>query len=263
VKPNVPNIVFTTRLTEADWDDTVRCWRCPPLAVPGAMVEALYVEGTRIDSARYEVLREQSLIRWMSADQPQRVAATIRLTEDLTLGTETDRWKKLAIILPVIATIMSAAIAGGATYLSKAIPEGRSPSRQITNSSAIPIAPAASLQDSTAADDTDNTHISKARTLAFGEAGTGITARSYQQWFRFFLGSPAPKVVHVITRNLTSSGGLTVRVLDAVEAELKSQNAFQANVVMELPSLRPGVYYIAVGPSITPDASFEVVITAE
>ncbi len=47
----MPNIVFTTRLTEADWDDTLRGWRCPPLAVPGAVVEALYVEGNRIDAA--------------------------------------------------------------------------------------------------------------------------------------------------------------------------------------------------------------------
>ena len=44
--------------------------------LPGAIVEALYVEGNRIDSARYEVLKEQALIRWTPADQPQRVAAT-------------------------------------------------------------------------------------------------------------------------------------------------------------------------------------------
>src|SRR5689334_15285377 len=65
---NVPNIVFMARLMEADWDDTLRAWRCPPLAIPGAIVEALYVEGSRIDSARYEVLKEQALIRWTPAD---------------------------------------------------------------------------------------------------------------------------------------------------------------------------------------------------
>jgi hypothetical protein len=70
-------------------------------------------------------------------------------------------------------------------------------------------------------------------------------------------------MVHVIVRNLALSGGLTVRVLSAVEAELKSQGAFEANVVVDLPSLRPGAYYVAVGPSITPDASFEVVVIAE
>ena len=257
------NIIFSTRLTEADWDDTMRGWRCPPLAVPGAIVEALYVEGNRIDSARYEVLKEQSLIRWTPSDQPQRVAATIRLTEDLTLGTETDRWKKLAIILPVAATIVSAAIAGGTTYLSKAAPEGRSPGRPATTSSANPVLPAPAPQDSTSAEDTDNTHISRARTLAFGQAGSGVAAPSSQHWFKFVLNAPAPKMVHVIVRNLALSGGLAVRVLSAVEAELKSQGAFEANVVVDLPSLRPGAYYVAVGPSITPGASFEVVVMAE
>ena len=261
MKPNVQNIVFTTRLTEADWDDTVRGWRCPPLAVPGAIVEALYVEGNRIDSARYEVLQEQSLIRWMPADQPQRVATTIRLTEILTLGTETDRWKKLAIVLPVIATILSAAIAGGTAYLSKAATEGRSSSRPAASASNVSRAPAS--QDGSPAEDFDNTHISKARTLAFGQAGAGITSRSYRQWFSFVLGSPAPKTVHVITRNLTSSGGLTVRVLNAAESELKAKEAWEANAIVDLLSLLPGVYYVAVGPYISAGGSFEVVVTAE
>jgi hypothetical protein len=48
-------IVFTARLTEDDWDEAMRGWRCQVLLVPGAIVEAIYVEGDRIDSARYEV----------------------------------------------------------------------------------------------------------------------------------------------------------------------------------------------------------------
>jgi hypothetical protein len=35
------NIVFTTRFTEADWDDTLRGWRCSALVVPGAIIKAL------------------------------------------------------------------------------------------------------------------------------------------------------------------------------------------------------------------------------
>ena len=159
---------FSTRRQTNRWGPEGQASRCPPLAKPGAIVEALYVEGNRIDSARYEVLKEQALIRWTPADQPQRVAATIRLTEDLTLGAETDRWKKLAIILPVVATIVSAAIAGGTTYLSKAVPEGRSSGRPATTSSTVQVPSATAPQDSTSAEDTDNTRISKARTLAFG-----------------------------------------------------------------------------------------------
>jgi hypothetical protein len=111
----MPEIAFANRLTEADWDETLRGWRCPALAVPGAVVDALYVDGNRTDSAKYEVLPEHSIIRWTPTDQPQRVTASIRLTKELTLGSETDRWKKLAIILPVAATILSACIGAGVT----------------------------------------------------------------------------------------------------------------------------------------------------
>ena len=112
-------IVFTTRLTVEDWDEAMHGWRCQVLNVPGAIVEAVYVEGSRVDSARYEVLTQHTFIRWIASDQPQRVAASIKLTETLSLGKETERWKRLAIILPVVATIVAAAISGAATYFSR------------------------------------------------------------------------------------------------------------------------------------------------
>jgi tetratricopeptide (TPR) repeat protein len=67
----VADIVFTTRLTEADWDDALRGWRCPPLAVPGAIVEALFIDGNRIDAAKYEVLLQhawQASVEYLTAD---------------------------------------------------------------------------------------------------------------------------------------------------------------------------------------------------
>lgn len=94
-------------------------WRCHALLVPGAVVEALYVEGNRVDTARYEVLTPNNFIRWIFPDQPQRVAASVRLTEALSLGKETERWKRLAIILPVTATLVAATITGTATYLAR------------------------------------------------------------------------------------------------------------------------------------------------
>ena len=115
----IPEIVFTVRLTADDWDDAMHGWRCHVLNVPGAVVDAVYVEGSRIDTARYEVLTQNTFIRWMAPDQPQRAAASIKLTEALSLGKDTERWKRLAIILPVVATIAAAAISGAATYLSR------------------------------------------------------------------------------------------------------------------------------------------------
>ena len=111
-------ITFTMRLAEGDWDEEMRGWRCPVLNVPGSVVDELYVEGARVDKARYEVLRSISMIRWSSNKKPARIAATIKLTKQLSLGSDTERWKKLAIILPVIATIVAAIISGIATYFA-------------------------------------------------------------------------------------------------------------------------------------------------
>ena len=86
------------------------------------------MEGSRVDAARYEVLVQNNYLRWITADQPHRVAVSIKLTETLSLGSETERWKRLAIILPVVATIAAALISGVATYFSRA-PEVRSASR--------------------------------------------------------------------------------------------------------------------------------------
>jgi hypothetical protein len=115
----VADIVFTTRLTEADWDDALHGWRCSPLAVPGAVVDELFIDGNRIDAAKYEVLPQHAIVRWTPPDRPSRAVASIKLTEKLTLGAETDRWKKLAIILPVLATILSAGIIGAVTLITK------------------------------------------------------------------------------------------------------------------------------------------------
>jgi hypothetical protein len=118
----MPDIAFNVRLAEADWDDTMSGWRCPALNVPGAKVESIYVEGTRVDSAKYEVLQSYAIIRWAAGDRPTRATASIILTSALSLETETDRWRRLAIVLPVIATIIAALISGGATYLAKKNP---------------------------------------------------------------------------------------------------------------------------------------------
>ena len=56
---------------------------------------------------------------WIAPNKPQRVAAFIKLTETLSLDKETERWKRLAIILPVVATVIAASISGAATYFSR------------------------------------------------------------------------------------------------------------------------------------------------
>jgi hypothetical protein len=254
----LPDIVFSMRLTNADWDDTLHGWRCPPLAIPGAIVEALYIEGNRADTARYEVLKEQTIVRWAPTEQPQRVAATIRLTEDLALGTETDRWKRLAIVLPVVATILSAAISGGATYLSRDTHDGRSPNPIPTTTGVTP----AHGSDA----DIDNTHISRAKALAFGQVGTG-TAKT-QSWFKYTIDGHSLKALHVLVRNPGLTGNFQVKVFDSNETEIRTEQAFATNIVLDLPSLRPATYYIAVGPTPFPGiggnaSRYEIVMTEQ
>jgi hypothetical protein len=143
----VADIIFTTRLTDADWDDTLRGWRCSPLAVPGAAVDELFIDGNRIDAAKYEVLPQYGVVRWTPPDHPSRAVASIKLTEKLTLSAETDRWKKLAIILPVLATILSAGITGAVTLMTKSdskptpLPASRSEAI-VKQSQTTPVSPA-------------------------------------------------------------------------------------------------------------------------
>jgi hypothetical protein len=129
-------IVFASRLTDADWDDITRGWRCPALNIPGAIVKDIVVDGNREDKDHYTILTDQAFIHWVLPTKPERIAAIIELTEPLSLVSDTDKWKndtekwksdtekwkKLAIVLPVLATILAAAISGGATYFSRSTP---------------------------------------------------------------------------------------------------------------------------------------------
>jgi hypothetical protein len=85
----------------------------------GAIVEDIYLDGNRVETTRYEVLSQQSFIRWAAPDQPQRVAASIKLTEMLSLDRVTERWRRLAIILPVFATLVAATISAVTTYIAR------------------------------------------------------------------------------------------------------------------------------------------------
>jgi hypothetical protein len=111
-------IAFRVRLIDADWEPTIGGWRCDALKVPGSEVESLYLDGRRIDKIKYEVLSDQSLIRWSTGKMPERVVAAIKLTKELSLGSDTERWKKLAIVLPFVATILASIVSSAATYFA-------------------------------------------------------------------------------------------------------------------------------------------------
>jgi hypothetical protein len=115
----MPAIIFSIRLTEEDWDATQRGWSCPPLRIPSATLQDIIVDGNRVDKHQYAILLGQAMIHWVNRNHPEGAAAIIELNDDLTLGSETDRWKKLAVVFPMIATILAASISGTATYFAR------------------------------------------------------------------------------------------------------------------------------------------------
>jgi hypothetical protein len=104
---NAP-IAFTMAVSPEDWDPQMQGWRCPALRIPSAEIEAVYVEGLRVDNISYEVLREYEMLRWSHVPQPQRATIAIKLTEALSTQRRTNFWKKVAATAPIIAAIITA-----------------------------------------------------------------------------------------------------------------------------------------------------------
>ncbi len=111
-------IAFPVTVTEKDWDLRLGGWRCPALKIPGAKVESVYVSSDRVDNARYEVKYELDIIRWLHPKRPPEATLHIKLTEELSTEEMTLKWKKLAIILPLVTSIVVALIAGVFSYTS-------------------------------------------------------------------------------------------------------------------------------------------------
>jgi hypothetical protein len=238
----MPETVFTTRLTEADWDEALRGWRCPALSVPGAIVEALYVDGTRVDSATYEVLTPNRIIRWVPRNEPAHVTVSIKLTEDLTLGSETDRWKKLAIILPVIATIVSAGLSAAATYFSKS--DNSSAVHSERKSQADPV------QSPLPSQVADNTTISQAQELQIGRAEKGFckgTSHYYKATLESSMVDPAFLLLVRNLENAASSTLLEAALLNADERQVGKWTEVGRNISVRPSDLSPGRYYLSVG----------------
>lgn len=115
-------IAFTVSLTPNDWDSTRTGWRSPVLKIPGAQVDTLYVQGHgQVDKSWYTVDADQEIVRWARADVPQAAALAVKLTQDLA----PKFWRNLAIVVPIITALISAA---GAYAVKKQGPDGSGPS---------------------------------------------------------------------------------------------------------------------------------------
>lgn len=114
------NTAFIITLTNQEWDETLGGWRCSAIRIPGAKIESIYADRRRIDPALYEVLINHQMIRWSQTEKPEKVAVSIILTKELSTYELTGKWKKLAIILPILAMLLSTMVTASVTlYISK------------------------------------------------------------------------------------------------------------------------------------------------
>lgn len=102
---------FTITLSNDDWDPLKGGWRCPALQIPGTRVKTVYVGGTAADPKLYEVNYLLCLIRWGQAAHPKQASVHIEAEKALSTKELTLKWRKLAIVLPVVGSLATAAVA--------------------------------------------------------------------------------------------------------------------------------------------------------
>ena len=104
------NMDFTITLSNDDWDRSKGGWRCPALQIPGVQVKNVYVDGTALDEKLYDVNTSLLLIRWSQPTHPRQAAVHLQVDKALSTEELTLRWKKLAIVLPVVGSIAAGLI---------------------------------------------------------------------------------------------------------------------------------------------------------
>jgi hypothetical protein len=165
--------------------------------------------------------------------------ASIKLTEELTLGKETDRWKKLAIILPVTATIVSALIAGTATLISKGEFSlfGGIPWDKPTSPASVAAMPRASKPD--------NISLRTAQEIGLKQKITGIVTIQ-KRWFKFNIDDNDPRLVRVTVRYLGGGTEIYVAILDSSERELKKDWGIRGDLRLDFSSPKADTYYMSI-----------------
>ncbi len=99
---------FKLRLTKKEWDDQLRGWSCSALKIPGADVTEIFSEGERVNKDLYQIDLNNEIIRWPLGEPPETITVIITLTRNLTTQEVTARWKKAAIVLPVLTALLVA-----------------------------------------------------------------------------------------------------------------------------------------------------------
>lgn len=113
------DIVFTLRLTEADWDAGVRAWRCAVFDLPTSFIKEAYApDGQRISPNNFKIDKGPARVSWQGPGHPAQIVIIVGLKETLSPTSNEEWWKKFAIIVPIITAL----IAAGAVLWTKPTP---------------------------------------------------------------------------------------------------------------------------------------------
>jgi hypothetical protein len=121
--PDKQATAFTVALTDKDRDGKLGGWRCSALKIPGARVVDVLFDGLTADTRSYVIDYELGIIRWVRPKPPARATVVIRLTEELSTKELTLRWKKLAVIIPLITAVLAGFISYKSMPISSACDE--------------------------------------------------------------------------------------------------------------------------------------------
>lgn len=119
-------ISFIVSIGETDWDEEIGGWRCPALKVPTSSLDAFFASGEKVDDRRYQVHKPNAMIIWANGreSRPHKASLSISINEPLISAADAtkavtsaqddlsksqanaDKWKKLAIVLPFLASIL-------------------------------------------------------------------------------------------------------------------------------------------------------------
>ena len=92
-------------LGPADWNQERGGWLCDACRLPGARV-TLRKQAKTLPPEDYRVEPKEGMILWLSQKRPQRIRAIISIKKPLV----TAKWRKLAIVLPFVGTLLGALI---------------------------------------------------------------------------------------------------------------------------------------------------------
>ncbi|TXM73730.1 hypothetical protein FV218_10980 [Methylobacterium sp. WL69] len=111
-------VSFFVRLTDNEFEPTIRSWRCPALDLPGSTVQDVYSRGSRIDKEKYRIIENQSYIRWVAdGEPPEHIAAQVIVNAENLSNLEVDKdkakkseawWKNFAVVVPIITALIAA-----------------------------------------------------------------------------------------------------------------------------------------------------------